>query len=208
MIAFLYTSFNPYQKGEMKRAIIFIACLLLLSSPGATLAAADLTGNWDSMNYSCKNKSKGIKCKAKGRLLVQNIGDTDVKTSFVRFYVSDDGLFGGEERFLKRVASGKVKAGKSKAKTLSYSFAYGETLDCKYILAVIDAENTIAETDEKNNTVSYGPFSCTLGSIQGNVTDVETLNPIQNADRYREPHNRQRLTFKGIIRYRMCRQEL
>ena len=164
----------------MKGIIIFIACLLLLSSPGETLAAADLAGNWDSMTYSCKNKSKGIKCKAKGKLLIQNIGDTDATTSFVRFYVSDDGLFGGEERFLKQVASGKVKTGKSKTKTLSYSFAYGETLDCKYILAVIDTENTIAEADESNNTVAYGPFSCSLGSVQGKVTDAQTLNSIQN----------------------------
>ena len=96
---------------------------------------------------------------------LQNLGDTDAKTSFVRFYVSDDSVFGGEDRFLKQVASGKSKAGKSKRKTLSYSFGFGETLDCKYILAVIDTDNTIAETNESNNTVAYGPFACTLGSV-------------------------------------------
>jgi hypothetical protein len=165
----------------MKRMIIAGICLLLLFSLGGPVSAADLTGSWSSMNYSCKNKSKGIKCKIKGKLLIQNIGDTDAKTSFVRFYVSDDSVFDGEDRFLKQVASGKVKTGKDTTKTLSYSFNYGETLDCRYILALIDADNTISETEETNNTVFYGPFSCTIGSIQGNAVDAQTLNAIQNA---------------------------
>lgn len=54
-------------------------------------------------------------------------------------------------------------------------------MDCKYILAVIDADNTVTETNENNNTASYGPISCELGTIQGSVSDAQTQNPVQNA---------------------------
>ncbi|MFZ5907502.1 MAG: carboxypeptidase-like regulatory domain-containing protein [Nitrospirota bacterium] len=165
----------------MKGVIIAVTCLFLIFGLGEPASATDLTGYWESMNYTCKNKSKGIKCKINGILTIQNIGSADAKTSFVRFSVSDDGLFSGEDRLLKQVDSGKVKAGKSRNKTLKYSFGYGEILDCKYILAVIDAGNTLAETDESNNIVPYGPFSCTLGSIQGSVADSQTMDAIQDA---------------------------
>ncbi len=167
------------EKGKHLMYLMF--CLFILFIFAGTVSATDLTGTWVSMTYSCQDSSKGTKCKIKGTLNIENASDEDTPSSFVRFYLSDDGTYDEGDRFLKQVASGKVSRGKSKAKTLSYSFGYGETLDCKYILAVIDADNTVAETNESNNTISYGPISCELGSIQGTVRDAQSQNPVQNA---------------------------
>ena len=48
--------------------------------------------------------------------------------------------------------------GKSKTKTLSYSLPAGEIASGKFIIAVIDADNTIAESDEDKNYVVFGPI--------------------------------------------------
>ena len=60
---------------------------------------------------------------------------------------------GGLDIFLKQVATGTIKAGKSKTKTLSYSFTPGDTASGKHVIAVIDAYNTITEPDKNNNYV-------------------------------------------------------
>ena len=144
----------------MEKGKHLLFCLLVLFVFQETVSAADLTGTWASMTYNCQDTSKGAKCKIKGQLRIENAGDQDAPSSLVRFYLSDDGNYDEGDRFLKQVASGKISRGKSKAKTLSYSFGYGETLDCRYILAVIDADNAVAETNETNNTISYGPTEC------------------------------------------------
>ena len=118
----------------------------------------DLTGIWTSITQTCKNTSKGIKCKIKGKLTIQNTGNQDALTSVVKYYLSNDNIFDGGDSFLKNVSTGKIKIDKSKIKTLSYSFAAGTSLTGKYIIAVLDSDNQITELDETNNNVVYGPL--------------------------------------------------
>ena len=122
----------------------------------------DLTGQWNSLAQTCRDTRNGKKCRISGRLSIKNIGNKNAPSSFVRFYLSDDAQYiGGLDIFLKQVATGAVKAGKNMIKTLSYSFPLGETASGKYIIAVIDAGNTVAESNESNNYVVYGPIPAT-----------------------------------------------
>jgi|WetSurSiteA1Bulk_404760.scaffolds.fasta_scaffold01160_9 hypothetical protein len=118
----------------------------------------DLTGTWASLSQSFTNSKKGIKCKITGKLNIQNIGNTDASSSVVRFYFSEDNKYDSGDMYLKQISTGKIKTGKNKTKTLSYSFQYGEILTEKYIIAVIDANNTVDEADEDNNELAYGPL--------------------------------------------------
>jgi hypothetical protein len=118
----------------------------------------DLTGTWTSLIQTRRNSGKSFKCKIKGKLFVRNIGQQEAKTSFVRYYLSDNSDFENSDTFLKQVATGKIKAGKSKDRTISYSFKAGNSATGKYIIAVIDAGNTVAEADETNNNISFGPL--------------------------------------------------
>jgi hypothetical protein len=119
----------------------------------------DLTATWTSLNQTCKNSQKGIRCTIKGKLNVQNIGTKNAASSTVRFYLSDDNTFDDADTFLKQVSIiSNIKTGKSLNKSLQYTFGYGETLTGKYIVAVIDADNTVVEADENNNDIAYGPM--------------------------------------------------
>ena len=63
-----------------------------------------------------------------------------------------------EDGFLKQVSIGKLKAGGSKTKKLSYSLPSGGSASGKYVIAVIDADNILTEADESNNRTVYGPI--------------------------------------------------
>ena len=118
----------------------------------------DLTGTWTSLVQTCRKSGKSFKCKIKGKLFVRNVGQQEAKSSFIGYYLSDNGDFESSDTFLKKAATGKIKAGKSKNTSISYSFKPGDSAAGKYIIAVIDAGNAVAEADETNNNISFGPL--------------------------------------------------
>ncbi len=124
-----------------------------------TVPLPDLVGQWRSLVHRCRNTKSSAKCKVNGKLNIQNVGTLNAASSNVRFYLSDDGIFDeGVDTFLKQVSTGSVKIEKSKMKTLSCSFPVGQTASGKYIIAVIDADNTVLESNESNNYVVFGPI--------------------------------------------------
>jgi len=118
----------------------------------------DLTGQWTSLGQSCKTTRSRVKCNISGRLNIRNVGSLNAPSSFVRFYLSSDNVYNqGTDTFLKQVATGCLRTEKSETRTLSYNFPMGETASGKYIIAVIDADNTVVEADESNNYLVFGP---------------------------------------------------
>lgn len=109
-----------------------------------TSTGPELTGYWISLIQQCQ----GTKCKIKGILDIQNVGNDNAVSSFIRFYLSDDTVYDAGDMFLKQVSTGTLKAGGSKNRTLSYSFPAGISANDKYIIAVIDADNTVVESNE------------------------------------------------------------
>jgi len=118
----------------------------------------DLIGQWTSLIQKCRNIRNRPKCTITGKVSVQNNGNQNAPSSFVRFYLSNDAYIEGTDNFLKQVATGSVKMGRSKAKMLSHSFPLGETASGKYIIAVIDAGNIVTESDKSNNYAVFGPI--------------------------------------------------
>ncbi len=107
---------------------------------------------------TCKVKTTGTTCKVKGPLVVQNNGTSDAPRSFVRYYLSTDNQFDVTDTLLKQVATGTVKHGRPKKKTLSARLPIDVSGSGKFIIAVIDADNTVAECDENNNNIVFGPL--------------------------------------------------
>ena len=122
-----------------------------------TAPVPDLTGQWSSLIQTCKT-SKTTKCKITGSLIIQNVGTLNASSSRVNFYLSDDAVYDEGDTFLKSVSTGSIKAGASKTKKLSYSLPVDESATGRYIIAVIDADNGVAESNEGNNQVVFGPI--------------------------------------------------
>ena len=86
------------------------------------------------------------------------MGTLNAPSSRVNFYLSDDEAYDAGDTFLKSVSTGSIKVGASKAKKLSYSLPVDESATGRYVVAVIDAEGAVTESDEGNNQVVFGPI--------------------------------------------------
>jgi C1A family cysteine protease len=118
----------------------------------------DFTGKWILLDNQCKNTKKGLKCKIKGKFVIQNNGNQDARSSSIRFYLSNDNIYDGGDTLLKKVSVAKIKTGRSTQKSFSYSFPYGASPSGKYIIAIVDADNIVAEVRETNNNIVFGPL--------------------------------------------------
>ena len=121
--------------------------------------APDFTGQWVSFTQTCKTTFKGNQCKESAGFTAQNIGNKDApSTVYVGFYISGNNTFSQDDTLLKKVSVGKLKKGASKKITLSVTLPVGVTLTGKFVIAVIDPQNPIPESDENNNQIVYGPI--------------------------------------------------
>jgi len=137
--------------GNMSNGITASAMPSISSAP-------DLTGTWKSLIQTCKTSAKGVKCVIKGKLSILNNGQQEAKASVVKFYLSDNNVIESTDKLFKKVNTGKIKAGKSKDTSISYSLPAGTSATGKYVIAQIDANNAVLEVDETNNNISFGPL--------------------------------------------------
>jgi C1A family cysteine protease len=112
----------------------------------------DLTGEWTSLTQTCKTILKKRRCTIAGTLQITNIGNQSAPSSYVEIYFPDG------EGYVKRISVGKLKVGGNKVLKINYSLPSGQTASGKDIIAVIDPDNIVVETNEENNIVIYGPI--------------------------------------------------
>jgi len=76
---------------------------------------------------------------------------------FIQYYLSSDGV--ATNMFLKQQATGKLKPGKSRKRTLNAKLPVGvDDRSSQFLIAVIDADNTVGECDKDNNIIVAGPL--------------------------------------------------
>jgi hypothetical protein len=110
----------------------------------------DLTGEWVSLYQTCSVDG----CETSGRFLFQNTGNLDAPGTTIRFYISEDGSFvAGRNPLLMEVKTTAIEGGGSQPIRLDRGFGRDQDLRRKYIIAIIDPDNTVVESDKKNNYV-------------------------------------------------------
>jgi hypothetical protein len=121
-------------------------------------SGADLSGGWSSLTQTCKNAKGKAKCSLKGTLAVQNGGTATASNVVVSFYLSNGSSFDkSSATFLKNMTIGSIKAATAKSLKLTWNLAAGTSASGKYVIAVIDPNNVISETNKSNNVVVNGP---------------------------------------------------
>jgi subtilase family serine protease len=92
----------------------------------------------------------------KGTFTVSNIGNRDASSTPVKLYLSDNATYEDGDTQLKSVATGRLKPGKGKAIKVNIRLAANQTATGKYLISVIDKDNSVTEIDEGNNIITYG----------------------------------------------------
>jgi CARDB/Divergent InlB B-repeat domain len=112
------------------------------------LGLPDLSGTWVTLTSSDGGKS------VSGTLAVKNNGAVNAGTFKVAFYLSDDGSTFGNLLKTNIVRRG---VGAGATKNISFSFRSRRTsLSGKYVIALIDSDNSVIESDENNNRAAAG----------------------------------------------------
>jgi hypothetical protein len=120
---------------------------------GGSSIAPDLRAEFTSLSQTCTSK-----CKIRGTLNISNAGALPAVSALVKFYRSDSATSYFEDGFLNQISTGTIKAKMTKTKRVNYTLPTGESVSGEYIIAVMDADNTIKEGDETNNRAVYGPI--------------------------------------------------
>ncbi len=114
----------------------------------------DLTGQWSSLNQTCRSG----KCNIKGKFVAQNTGTSTSSQFKVKFYLSSNNTFDGNDLLIKEFTIKSLKNDASKTLNLSINLPSGTSASGKYLIAFIDADGTVSEIDENNNKIVFGPI--------------------------------------------------
>jgi len=119
----------------------------------STTLGPDLTGVWNPVSQICRRG----RCTLLGSVMVRNQGNATAPTSRLRVILSDDAVMGGDT-VLHESSIGQLRPGQSRTRPVNVPLPRGVNASGKYLFAVIDALNSVAETNETNNAPMYGPI--------------------------------------------------
>ncbi len=113
-------------------------------------SGVDLAGQWLSLSRTVKRSVSTFR----GKIKVKNLGSQAAPSSVLYVYQSADCAFQNADRFLGKYKVPSITGGASVDVNVRLSAPYDGSK--VYLIAVPDATNAIAETDETNNTVVSG----------------------------------------------------
>lgn len=114
----------------------------------------DLTGSWQSVAQKCTGPG-GSNCRITGNFTVVNQGNANAGAFMVNFYLSTDNSFDVVgDTLLRQVNVNGLMSGQQKKINLSAPLPSGTSAVGKFVIAVIDANNSVNETNEGNNIIA------------------------------------------------------
>jgi hypothetical protein len=98
-------------------------------------------------------------CLVAGTFDVQNRGGQSASPSQVRFFLSADARLDPSDTLIQQTPVGVLAAGaRRRIGVLSFRRP-GTALVQRFVIALVDADQAVAERDETNNSVVFGPLS-------------------------------------------------
>jgi len=121
-------------------------------------AGPGLTGSWRGVEQTCHETGGGQQCRLKGTFVVVNPGTQTAAPTRLRFYLSADRTLDAGDMLLGEVSVGTLKPSESKPRQLNVQLPSGVSASGRFVIAFADADNVVAETNEENNIVVFGPI--------------------------------------------------
>ena len=118
----------------------------------------DATGVWSSLKQTCKS-SGPAKCSLKGVFIVQNQSPVAIPRTVLAIYLANDmTLNPATDTLLKSYPISRLNAGKDKRQSVNIRLPAGVSASGRYIIAVVDADDSLPDSDHSNNVIPYGPL--------------------------------------------------
>ena len=110
----------------------------------------DLSSTWSNVSNTGPSKKTGY--KVSGSLTISNTGNGTANGVVVNVYISNDTNPDSGDVLIKTLKYSSIRAGTSKSSTISYTTSTNP--GSKYLISVIDPDNTVPESNEENNISS------------------------------------------------------
>lgn len=150
------SSFGEDENGELYVADLGGSVYQLTS----TLADVDFTGSWDPVSATCRTLSSGLQCRVQGYFFLRNQGTQRASAgAYTKWYLSQDTTLSPDDLELRKRWTGRLSSGRIVKLFFRKNLPRGETAMNRFLIAVVDAENGIAETAENNNILVSGPIN-------------------------------------------------
>lgn len=123
---------------------------------GTSLAGADLTGAWISLNEQCTERRGRLTSKVRGSLHVENIGDGKARKSTAGVYVSTDPVLDEQDQLIKKIPVSRLKPGRGKNVNFTYTVPGHVPARGLHFIVVLDVKDVVKEIRESNNMLVSG----------------------------------------------------
>lgn len=120
---------------------------------GTAAPQSDVTGHWVDLTQTCRSK-----CVLKGHFTLQNAGIARVPASVLAIYLSNDGILDASDTRLRQYKLKSLAGNRSTTKSFSVTLPTGASASGKYVIALVDADDAVADADDANNIVVFGPL--------------------------------------------------
>lgn len=128
------------------------------ATPPTNSSGPDLTGAWQSVTQRCKGNEETKRCTVRGAFVVENRGQQKTSSTLLRFYLSSDATFDSGDTFIKDSQVNTLKVGRTKRRSLKVKLPPGTDATGQIVIAVLDSDQTIIESNETNNTITSPPL--------------------------------------------------
>jgi uncharacterized delta-60 repeat protein len=110
----------------------------------------DLTGSWVALKQVCQGP-----CRLRGRFTMRNTGTSRAGASVLKFALSTDGVT--PVTTIKQIAMPPMARNHAQRVRLRASVP-GGSASGMFVLAIVDADQTVSESNEANNVIPFGPL--------------------------------------------------
>ena len=118
----------------------------------------DATGEWSSLTQTCRGSSP-IRCSLRGQFIVENKSAVSIPRTALAIYLSDDTTVNPATALLLKIYGvNRLKPGQMKKQNINLNLPAGVTASGKYVIAVVDADDNLPDSDDSDNVVPYGPI--------------------------------------------------
>jgi hypothetical protein len=94
----------------------------------------------------------------KGRFVIQNAGTTNLPPSVLSLYLSNDAMLDGADTLLRQYKVGGIRTGRSNNRNVNINLPAGTNASGKYLIALVDADDSVPDADDSNNIAAFGPL--------------------------------------------------
>jgi hypothetical protein len=73
-------------------------------------------------------------------------------------YLSNDAMLDGADTLLRQYKVGGIRTGRSNNRNININLPAGTNASDKYLIALVDADDSVPDADDSNNIAAFGPL--------------------------------------------------